>query len=60
MENLSCCFCNIKINYRESHNPEPLMEYPNRCCSKCNYEKVIPARLNNVKNYRNFLNNCIN
>lgn len=49
---IKCCFCNREITFLESNNPEPLMEYPNRCCNECNYIKVIPARIANINNYR--------
>jgi len=40
-ENLFCCICGELISsYLESHNPHPLGEYPDRCCTGC-YEKVI-------------------
>jgi len=36
-----------------SHNPQPLSDNPaDRCCAKCNMDKVIPARLapdNNIQ-----------
>jgi hypothetical protein len=41
-----CSLCDATINnVHESHNPQPVK--PNdedRCCAKCNAEKVIPAR----------------
>lgn len=30
------------------HNPEPLAEWPARCCDTCNADKVIPARLRSI------------
>lgn len=42
--NIRCSLCNSVItDARESHNALPLSD--RRCCEKCNYEKVIPARL---------------
>lgn len=41
--NISCSLCNAVItDARDSHNALPLSE--DRCCEKCNYEKVLPAR----------------
>jgi hypothetical protein len=37
------------------HNPAPLAE-KGRCCSKCNYGKVLPARLEVMYNPKNNLN----
>jgi len=28
------------------HNPQPLKDLEERCCDRCNHEKVIPARMN--------------
>ena len=40
-----CCMCGKKItNYMDSHNPEPLVAPPARCCNVCN-EKVVAERL---------------
>lgn len=39
-----CSLCNGKYtNY--GNNPQPLKEYWQRCCDKCNFNKVIPARM---------------
>jgi hypothetical protein len=27
------------------NNPSPLKDIEERCCDRCNYEKVIPARM---------------
>jgi hypothetical protein len=27
------------------HNPEPLASFEERCCDRCNIERVIPARM---------------
>ena len=41
---ITCVFCGDLINdIYEQNNPEPLAE--GVCCHKCNDEKVIPARL---------------
>lgn len=56
-----CILCGSKVNHiHDSHNPYPLVginitshsakdengkEAPVRCCSKCNENKVIPARI---------------
>ena len=40
----ACCFCgDTIIGY--GNNPAPLDEFPNKCCSDCNLELVIPARM---------------
>lgn len=48
---MKCCFCNRVIkkvgNWDQGNNAEPL--YPGRCCDSCNNERVIPARLENIK-----------
>lgn len=59
-----CILCGNKINnIHDSHNPFPLAgvkielhtaenengkEAPVRCCSKCNVNKVFPARVNSI------------
>ena len=30
------------------HNPDPLGEFEQRCCTTCNNAKVIPARLSTM------------
>lgn len=41
---MKCSLCNTTIrNALDSHNAMPLSE--NRCCTECNYLKVIPARI---------------
>ena len=42
---VKCSLCDEMIFYKDSHNPEPLTFEFLRCCTKCNKEKVIPARL---------------
>jgi len=43
---IRCCFCNQLEAFVKSHNPMPVDKNPNaRCCSDCNLEIVIPARL---------------
>ena len=45
--NIKCSLCNANItDARNSHNALPLSE--NRCCEKCNSEKVTPARFDNL------------
>ena len=51
-----CCICNglikplmshdvpPKIIWDKGHNAEPIKD--GQCCDKCNFEKVIPERLN--------------
>tara|TARA_R110002012_G_scaffold31757_2_gene94758 strand:- start:3396 stop:3545 length:150 start_codon:yes stop_codon:yes gene_type:complete len=44
MKNKRCCLCKNEIE-GHGHNPLPLYNKEGRCCSICNYTKVIPARL---------------
>lgn len=44
---MKCCICNKPILLKHSHNAEPVK--PGRCCTKCNIEKVIPARINQIR-----------
>ena len=40
---INCSLCDAVIeDVRNSNNALPLSE--NRCCNKCNFEKVLPAR----------------
>lgn len=39
----TCCICGEKIE-GWGNNPWPIKE-DGECCDKCNYEKVIPARI---------------
>ena len=44
-----CVLCGDLIHdIYDRHNPQPLAE--GVCSSKCNYEKVIPARLEEINN----------
>lgn len=46
---LICCLCGLPIiDDKFGHNPYPLRE-KGRCCTKCNQEKVIPARLKRIQ-----------
>ena len=48
-EPIICCFCGKEIhNYLDSHRPEPLANYPDRCCNACN-EKAIVERLKEIR-----------
>lgn len=50
---MECCICkkeidkvtdgNGRIIYDQGHNADPVEN--GRCCSRCNYEIVLPARL---------------
>lgn len=46
---IKCCFCGKEIDDVYSNNPEPLMSAPNRCCTECNYSKVLPARFKSLQ-----------
>jgi len=39
-----CCLCGDVIN-GFGHNPDPVKQYPERCCEACNASIVIPARI---------------
>ncbi len=49
-EGMKCCICGTPITDREGHDPYPVRpeswygEKENRCCKKCNYQIVVPAR----------------
>jgi hypothetical protein len=49
-----CCICNNGYE-GHGHNPLPLYNSEGRCCSFCNFTKVIPARLllKNIENGNN-------
>ena len=43
---MKCCVCEIEIdNGMDYHNPDPLGESNDVCCTYCNITKVIPKRL---------------
>jgi hypothetical protein len=45
-----CCFpdCREPVSsLMETHNAEPCM--PGRCCSQCNAQRVIPARIDMLR-----------
>ena len=54
---MNCCLCGAYMEtIHDTHNPQPLTpkcyakealldNLPHRCCSKCNHEKVNPARI---------------
>ena len=49
IEPIVCCMCGTNIfNIMDSHNPEPLFKYPDRCCNVCN-EKVVLQRIKEMK-----------
>jgi len=47
---MKCCLCKkeieIKGTWKGGNNAMPLKK--GRCCDKCNYLKVIPARIKNL------------
>jgi hypothetical protein len=49
-----CCLCGDTID-GYGNNPAPLCKNEtDRCCDHCNYEKVIPARINQIfQNHKN-------
>ena len=40
----TCSLCGQQYTHW-GNNPAPLKEFEERCCDKCNHEKVIPARM---------------
>lgn len=42
-----CCICGKKIE-GWGHNPWPIKD-SGECCSECNYTKVLPERIKNLK-----------
>lgn len=49
-EIIKCCMCNQPIRGKEEHNARPIKE--GRCCSRCNYQKVVPFRIKELMNKR--------
>ena len=53
-QEISCVLCGGEIEespvngWRYGNNPYPLAE-EGRCCDSCNWARVIPARLSNLK-----------
>ena len=47
-EKLMCCFCKEEID-GYGNNPEPAAEGELKCCDKCNWSVVIPARINEAR-----------
>ena len=43
---IECSICKAKIKDIESNNADPINN--GRCCTDCNYEKVIPKRLSQL------------
>ena len=41
---INCCICKEKIE-GYGHNPLPLYNKEGKCCTTCNFTKVIPARI---------------
>lgn len=44
MNKFICSLCG-KECFGYGNNPYPLKSYEERCCNKCNYRKVVPARV---------------
>lgn len=42
-----CCICGKDITGEFSNNPWPIKD-DGECCDKCNYEYVLPKRIENV------------
>lgn len=46
---MKCCLCGKELK-DFGHNPWPLNKnVDDRCCDECNSEKVIPARIANLR-----------
>ena len=43
-----CSICRCDLIPKNSHNAEPVND--GRCCTKCNFEKVLPMRLQEIIN----------
>jgi hypothetical protein len=43
----TCCLCGKRCDCPYGHNPQPVME--GKCCSECNFTKVLPARIEMMK-----------
>ncbi len=43
---MKCCICGKEIK-KDGHNADPIKK--GICCSKCNYEIVIPIRIRSLK-----------
>lgn len=39
-----CCICKGHLNNPYGNNPQPVRKR-GKCCDKCNYDKVLPARM---------------
>ena len=50
LEWLICCLCGeVMEDFMESHNPRPFgKSKEDRCCSTCNFQLVIPARMGKI------------
>ena len=44
-EIIDCSICHKPMLYKYSHNAYPVNN--NRCCERCNYDVVIPNRMEN-------------
>ena len=40
----TCSICHEEFE-GFGHNPEPLLDYAQRCCEECNFNVVVPMRL---------------
>lgn len=45
-----CCLCGKQLENEYGNNPDPVSK-EGSCCDKCNYLKVIPARVIRAKKY---------
>lgn len=48
----TCCLCGVTYN-GWGNNAWPL-DNEGRCCDQCNFTKVVPARLRNMKQNKEF------
>jgi len=49
---MKCCICGAKMDDKYGNNPWPIKveSKEDRCCNKCNWNVVIPARVNRYIN----------
>lgn len=45
-----CCICKGHLSNPYGNNPQPVRKR-GKCCDKCNYDKVLPARMGGLINF---------
>jgi hypothetical protein len=47
MEKFKCCLCDKEVEgFGNNPDPLPVNHEDDECCDECNFNKVIPARMN--------------